>query len=343
MKKNLLFASMAVAFAGLFTSCTFENGDNPAPAPAPAPVVEESTQNALSISGATYHTGSLPSSTLSTTISGITVNENALRGGMNFVTISTDQEYERFYVGIEGRDGYYEYVPETAPAASTRADGTSQYIYIIPINYSVNFNATIIMIIIAQIPDGGITAPFRAPVNYVESLSGDLNINLTFNNAKDVDLHLFTPSDKHIFYGDRGGSIQTDGGETITFGLDHDSNAACNIDNLNNENIYIPAEFIETGTYRVVVDMYANCDVTTATSWSIVTRYQGEIITPTTGANPASGVYPIGAGNGDMTTVMEFTIGERAATRSPFAKMPTFIPRPISIMDDMKADLAGFK
>jgi hypothetical protein len=33
MKKNLLFASMAVAFAGLFTSCTFENGDNPAPAP----------------------------------------------------------------------------------------------------------------------------------------------------------------------------------------------------------------------------------------------------------------------------------------------------------------------
>ena len=210
---------------------------------------------------------------------------------------------------------------------------------------NIFLNSDIIIIIVGVRTDGTITAPSRIESHFVERLSGELNINLTFNNEKDVDLHLYTPDDKHIYYGNRGGSIESTDGEIITFGLDHDSNAACYIDSLNNENIYLPEALIVPGTYRVVVDMYSNCDTSIATDWAIVARYQGNIITPTTGENPASRTYPVGAGNGDMTTVMEFTIGSPSAARGlvPMLKENTFVPVPLSDIDMMKMEEASWR
>lgn len=58
--------------------------------------------------------------------------------------------------------------------------------------------------------------------------------------------------------------------------------------------------------------MYSNCDASIPTSWSIVARYKGELISNESGHNPASGVYPEGAGRGDHTEVMTFTITDGA-------------------------------
>ena len=101
----------------------------------------------------------------------------------------------------------------------------------------------------------------------------------------------------------------------------------------NNENIWIPSDCVENGEYRVVVDMFSNCDNGVATSWSVVARYKGEVITPSTGSNPASGVYPIGAGNGDMTTVMTFRVN--TSTRSG-KRHVALTPLPPSDEDVMK-------
>ena len=87
--------------------------------------------------------------------------------------------------------------------------------------------------------------------------------------------------------------------------------------------------------------MYSNCDASIATSWSVVARYKDVVITPTTGANPASGVYAVGAGVGDRTVAMTFTINNAAGAKSRQAAgiIPsTFKPFPLSAADEMKLE-----
>lgn len=281
-----------------------------------------------------------PEASTTSGLQGVETNPQALTGGMNFISITSDVPYSRFYIGVEGQQGYWTYIVRNADV--TRQNG--RYVYSIPVNYGTEYNSDIDMLISGvQQSDGETTQPHTAHVSYVTSLSGDLNLNLTFSNAKDVDLHLYTPSGRHIYYGARGGTA-TVGGRSVTFGLDHDSNAGCHIDNLNNENIYIPAELIETGTYRVVVDMYSNCVRTTATSWSCVARYRGSVVPVLTGANPALGTYQAGAGNGDMSTVMTFyLLGSDAQTVSNRLVEGKFSPIKRTDLDEMKMEEAGFR
>ena len=293
--------------------------------------MSELEKNYFAVEDAVYREGNMPEATTTNRIQGLSINNRALSGGMNFITIVSPITYNRFFVAAKNVDGYWEYRPMT-----TRANTNGEYVtYTIPVMYSTDYNSNIIMLISGETEDGDITEPYEAQINYVESESGDLNINLTFSNAKDVDLHLYTPSDEHIFYSNRGGSFQTTDGNTVSYGLDHDSNAGCTLDYLNNENIYIPAELIEPGTYRVIVDMYSNCDSNIATSWSVVARYKGNVVRVDTGSNPASGVYPVGAENNDMTEVMTFTISGTRTEGS--AIVPgSFKPVPQSDRDLMK-------
>lgn len=312
------------------------------------PIVTTETPNVLvtsylSIENAVYHEGTFPAATSNTTISGLSVNQRALQGGMNIITVVTDKTYTKFFVGVKDVPGYLIYTPETGNPTTGAATSNT---YTIPVMYSPELDTNVTMLISGEDENGDVTEPYEAEISFVDSKSGELNINLTFSNAKDVDLHLFMPNGEHIFYGARGGSVQMTDGSTVSYGLDHDSNASCLIDNLNNENIYIPAELIQPGTYRVVVDMFSNCNPNSSTSWSIVTRYKGELIPTTTGANPASGVYPVGAGNGDMTTAMTFTISESSTTRAAIAeriKANTFVPTPLSDMDEMKLEEANYR
>ena len=341
MKK--VFLTMCSLCVGMVMLQSCSKNDNPVSNPIVNPETQPSVleQNYMSIEKATYQDGEFPAATVNSSISGLTVNQRALQGGMNIITITTEKTYKRFFVGVKDVPGYWIYTPEVA---MTRA--VSDNTYTIPIMYSPELDTNVTMLISGEDENGDVTEPYEAEISFVDSESGELNINLTFSNAKDIDLHLYMPNGEHIYYGERGGAVETADGKTVSYGLDKDSNAGCDIDNLNNENIYIPAELIQSGTYRVVVDLFANCDPSVATSWSIVTRYKGELISTTTGQNPASGVYPAGASYGDMTTVMEFTINDgsttRAATRSKI-RANSFVPTPLSDMDEMKLEELMFR
>ncbi|MBS5527675.1 MAG: hypothetical protein KHX42_05910 [Prevotella sp.] len=290
----------------------------------------------FSIENATYSDETFPTSTNNTNIEGLSINEKALTGGMNFITVVTEKAYRKFFVGVKGVKGYY-----TVSTEQTSQESQGYKTYTIPIMYSTEYKSDIVMLISAEDMRGDITEAYNAEVQHVSSESGDLNINLTFNNEKDVDLHLITPSGEHIYYGARGGSVETVDGNIITYGLDHDSNAGCHIDGLNNENIYIPAEKIEIGTYKVIIDMYSNCNRSIATSWSVIARYKGNIIPTVTGYNPATGVYPIGSNDHDMTAIMTFTINDINKDIKKI-KLKTFNPIPRSDLDDMKMEEAMF-
>lgn len=264
---------------------------NPDPNPDPTPdsQLDETTINGgcyFQISDAEFYGDNIPSGSCG--VLDVNMNNRVLAGGTNIATIVSSVQYDKFYVGIKGVSGYYEYVPENF----YHEDGT--YVYTIPLEYSMDYQMNIEVQISASRGDC-VTGIFTQDIQFVKSQEGALNVVLTFDNDKDLDLYLVTPSGIVIYYGNPGGTFDFPNGEVAFMGLDHDSNAGCAIDGLNNENIVISDEFVEPGEYKVYVDLFSNCNPTIATNWTCTVRYKGELVQTRTGSNPAVGVFPIGA------------------------------------------------
>jgi len=107
--------------------------------------------------------------------------------------------------------------------------------------------------------------------------TGDVQATLRFRDPVDLDLHVFEPADGgscHIFFGARGprnacGSIGA---------LDLDSNAACNIDNVNVENVIYPTgRRAPLGEYAIEVNYWSECSIGRAVPWQIEIRAGGEL------------------------------------------------------------------
>lgn len=343
MKKYLTFMKactfvLASALMIGFTSCSEDDEDK----------VNDIINNVINFEGqtATYNAGEMPSATGDTQLGYVEMNTQALAGGASFISINSQENFEAFYVALLGQDGYF----RVTPKSKSYNPATNTYTYTMVMNFSQDFNATVVVVISGVKRNGDVSIPQETVIEFVESQTADLDIKLVFENAKDVDLHLYTPSGKHIYYGDRGGYITDEEGNYITdeegnrkmYGLDHDSNAGCHIDNLNNENIFIPTSMLEAGEYTVEVNMYSNCDRTISTSWKLWVRFGGQLIRNelAQGSNPAEGVYPVGAGDGDHTEVFKFTISQRqvAAARIKAASLPHFRPIPPTEMDLIKME-----
>lgn len=302
--------------------------------------LSELEKNFFSIENATYKSSDMPLATTSETLDGLDMSDQVMNGAMNYITFITEQSISKFFIGIKNVPGYWEYVPSEFDSRASDSYNT----YVIPMMMSQNYTGNSTIILSGQLDNGDVTNPVEKEMFYIETMPGAIEVKLAFSNSKDIDIHLYTPSGEHIFYGNPGGSYTDEFGDEITYGLDIDSNAGCFIDNINKENIYIPAELVEDGTYIVVVDMYENCLPSIATSWSIISRYNGELITPTFGSNPASGTYPVGAVEDDMTRVMTFTIHDGVVSRGDndshyIRNNWKFTPKPLSESARNKIDL----
>lgn len=325
--KKIIYMFATIFMAVQLQSCKDDND---------AENVSELEKNFFSIENASYVDGNIPNATTSETLDGIDMSNQVMNGAMNYITIITEQNVSKFFIGAKGVDGYWEYTPNsTSPRA-----GETYNSYVIPVMMSQSYTGNTTIILSGLLANGEVTSPIENEIFYIETMPGAIEVKLAFSNSKDVDLHLFTPSGEHIFYGNRGGVYTDESGNEISYGLDVDSNAGCDIDNINKENIYIPKELVEEGTYTVVVDMYSNCQPSIPTSWSIVARYQGELISTISGRNPASGVYPEGAGNGDMTEAMTFNIsGSKARSGSNSDIISSWKFTPTSLTESAKNKL----
>lgn len=160
----------------------------------------------MGVKGGNYNEGNLPGITDTETQVGVTSNNNALAGGANIVTVESPVPLRRFFAAIEGLNGYYD-LPATPV---TRAEATI-YIYDFTITYTSELDRDMTIIVRAEKEDGGVIGIMQQNVTYVSSQSGDLTINLVFDQEKDVDLHLFMPEEAKekfgnnwIYYGNRG-------------------------------------------------------------------------------------------------------------------------------------------
>lgn len=365
--KKIYFFLMLLASTGLMMSCSSssdseDNGDTD-PVEGPSFPMGDFVDKYFSIADATFKTGGMPKSTTNTAkLAGITMNNSALANGSNFIKVISATPYKMFYIGVKGVGNYFSCkAVNSNSSGSTAAQFPStrsgdDYVYIIPLTFGPEFAEDLVLIIKGVTEDDEVTQPETKPIKFVESMEGDLTINLTFDQPKDLDLHLLTPGGGHIYWNKRTWVATLPDGTKIEYGLDHDSNPACRLDYLNNENIVIPEGALEPGIYQVYLRMYENCDKSIGTdlNWQLVVRYRGQIIQnlrtlPTPGensmswtdgyttiqstsssGNPVYGCYPYNHAGSTDAYVMDFQVKSSSARGDKAIKrectyVPTFI------------------
>lgn len=278
--------------------------------------------------------GEMPCISVDQITATVDANGEALPGGANIIAVTTSVQIEYLYISISDQQGYY------IKAVDSPEVSGGKYVYRVPLLFPQTWDYGVVVTVSGRTKDGRAFACRELHIGYHKAGTGALQVSLTFENEKDVDLHLYTPSGKHYFYGNKGGNMTDSNGNTVYAGLDIDSNAACHIDGKNAENITLPEEMLEEGTYRVVVNMYSNCDASIATGWTCVAYRGGQLISNQLSryGNPASGVYPVGQARGDMTEVMRFTVEKSSLSRAAKRKEYTFIPVPLDEKAVMKLE-----
>lgn len=319
--KRIFLRSLSVAFVTLLIfSCS--NDDN-----ADAPVSEPAVNDLFSVQDANLLLEGFPSASSEASLEVISMNTHVIPGGTAYATIETTTAARKLFIGAVGRTGYFELTPTGS------SELTQNFILKInQLNREQNFTVRMAYL------DGNnqISQTVFVDLLVVTVGTGMLQVNLSFNNDKDVDLHLIEPNGDHIYYGN---DVSANGGY-----LDLDSNPGCSIDGVNNENIFYPeGATLEIGTYYVYVDMFENCDDSIATNF-VTSVYLNGVEIPTSTQNPFSGSFPVGFpsnfGGGDIANniapVFSFEITEAISRHAQNAKK--FSPQPLKPSAKMKLE-----
>ena len=237
----------------------------------------------------------------------VTMNKKVIPGGSSIVNVNSPVTVKKVYVGVENEFGYYEWVPSS-----------TNYEFVILVNQNIDLgeDEDDFVILVAILDNNGkVSEVIEKSVELIEVGTGQLQISLSFDNAKDIDLHVIEPNGEHIYYGN---SLSENGGE-----LDLDSNPGCSLDYVNNENItYSEEAFVEAGTYTVYVDLFENCDPEVATNYVVSAYYGGALLKTVTGT------FPVGAESNyndldNIEPAMTFNISNRGQVRTKtFAPVP---------------------
>ncbi len=271
MKKIALFCgAVLVAASMLFVACGKDK--------------EATINKFFKVENATLVADNMPEANSNQTIE-VSMNENAIPGGSSYVSIVSDVPARKVLVGMKGQRGYYEVTP-----SSNRGNN---YSFVLLVNQDIalgedenTFNVQVAI----EDENGNISQIWETNVTLTVVGTGALQVSLSFDNAKDVDLHLIEPEyndeygepvsfyNRHIYYSNTWASYSN--GE-----LDLDSNPGCSLDYVNNENITYndSTAYVAAGTYKIYVDLYENCDPTIATNYVVTVFYGGALIASKSG------------------------------------------------------------
>jgi hypothetical protein len=291
-------------------------------------------KNYIQVQNGTIVNGALPAESGSSINATITANNRALEGGSSPISIMSGSTITDLLIGIKGVSNYF-----LVPVSSLEyADGHYTAVILFGSDMPTN-EFTIITELINQATNevGGRT---EIEVSTLEQSSASkLQISLSWDLLNDIDLHVQEPDGNEIYWSNSGyinydwEKINIDfpnGSDNLTDEqlakyilddeyttgvLDLDSDAGCDIDSVNNENIiYIFPSDIKTGEYIVRADFFSDCVGAGTTNYIVTARYNNELITPTSGSNPYYGSFESGTedygGLGDGVEVMRFNISE---------------------------------
>ncbi len=250
MKRILVCACCLLAAACGGSSPRSPTTPTPAPAAAPQPsyTVSSFIAGASSAEGtqATFRSGSAPTAG-SGPAATPTSNNSVINGGSNQVRIRSASPFQVIYIFVAavpgGVGGYWE-LRLTSPTSDTT----------ILVSLARQIPASSFDCVYAVATSTGPVGPYNAvQTRLVPASTGDVQVSASWDAPSDVDLHVVDPRGEEIYYGN---TISASGGQ-----LDLDSNAGCQIDNTNNENIRWLQGRAPIGTYIVRLDYWSNCGV----------------------------------------------------------------------------------
>lgn len=267
----------------------------------------EFTQNYFDISSAEFNGRPMPSSNSeSLEILAVSGNSTILAGGSNLIHLTGSENASKVVVGIKDQKGYF-----TVPMTADRSGANRGTMSMTDLRLLIGQSATGTFTIAFSVTDGnGNFSEYQyLIVNLMQAGTGILQVSLSWDQLNDVDLHLIDPNGEEIYYAN---PTSATGGQ-----LDVDSNAACSIDEINNENIFYEDSAdvtIPYGEYEVLVDLWSNCNIVPDTNYTIVVYYGGNLIATTQGVNPHAGVLT--PNTTEMVSVMKFNIQAPPAPRA---------------------------
>jgi len=189
-------------------------------------------------------------------IKSVDITGNVLSGGSLFVTVTSSKELEELYLKIEGENGYYVWELEDKDQISS-----NPYVYQVTLEFNIDLEGgekdapTELKFTVGGKTESGDYVKLKSKIlKIINAGSGALQISLSWDKYDDVDLHVFSPSGKHLYFGNR----RETSGKYGKAELDIDSNAGCYIDRVNSENIFF-ADPLEDGDYKVKVHMFMKC------------------------------------------------------------------------------------
>ncbi|MBS2032260.1 MAG: hypothetical protein JST54_30450 [Deltaproteobacteria bacterium] len=106
--------------------------------------------------------------------------------------------------------------------------------------------------------------------------AGEVQVTLSWDALEDLDVHVVEPNGCAIWYGNTNrptGTSQC----SASGSLDRDSNAGCQTDGINIENVICPSSGVPSGTYSVIVDEYEHCDASTSFNFAVQVRVNGVV------------------------------------------------------------------
>jgi hypothetical protein len=165
----------------------------------------------------------------------------AINGGSLRVSLSSATLFSRAVVAMQNREGHF---LVTLPAEVNTVD------LVITMSQDAP-HATLGMIYSAAPTTGNFGTQLAQTINMIRVGAGDVQVSVAWDAPTDVDLHVTDPANEEIYFAN---TTSASGGT-----LDLDSNAACSIDNINNENITWPVNGAPSGTYTVELVYYASC------------------------------------------------------------------------------------
>ncbi|MEP7325984.1 MAG: hypothetical protein ABI836_08555 [Gemmatimonadota bacterium] len=202
----------------------------------------------------------------------------AINGGSLRATVASATPFSRVIVSLTFFDGFYQL---DLPAPVTSVD--------IVLNMSPDAPQAAMGFVYGAGATGGPMGPsLTQSINLLRVGSGDVQVSVAWDAPTDVDLHVTDPSGEEIYFAHK---TSASGGN-----LDLDSNAACTIDHVNNENVVWPVGSAPTGTYSVDLVYWSACSQPQSnyTVTVVVAGQQPQVFSGTLVTGNANTKIPIG-------------------------------------------------
>ena len=278
----------------------------------------------------TFNAGFFPTAAVDSDYSVLAGNQVIRNGSLMFQALAPAAP-DKIIVGVAGEPGYYE-LPITQTALARRSSeaccGSTKYsavgqggaapaaqqVFTLQATISDTLDLNSFNLLVGFSVNGVVhrAADHTLVLNPNAHASQQLQVSLNFPDLIDLDLHVQTPDLNDIYYGSRTGQ----GGGT----LDLDSNPACNIDSINNENITF-VQGAPCGHFVVRVDLWSSCQLPGPFTY-VVTVVQNGVTTAFNGTFNAGDADMGSALSGVIVTEFDVSNADALVTFSKAADGP---------------------